>query len=256
MPEPTEPPLRRFTGRVAVVTGAASGIGLAAAHRLAGEGASVVLVDVAPSIEAAAASLAGHGATSRSVRADVSDPVAWADVAAVASEIGGADILVSNAHAVDIKPAWETSPQSWDHQIAVSLSGTFYGVRALDAQLRRRGGSVVVTSSVHAHVGLPGRPAYAAAKGGLLSLVRQLAVDYGAAVRFNAVVPGPIMTPAWDGISPADRSRSAGATTLGRIGEPDEVASAIAFLASAEASYITGTSLVVDGGWLATKDSA
>jgi NAD(P)-dependent dehydrogenase (short-subunit alcohol dehydrogenase family) len=100
-----------------------------------------------------------------------------------------------------------------------------------------------------------GRPAYAAAKGGLSALTRQLAVEYGPLVRVNAVVPGPVLTRAWDPIGADERQRAAMATVLGRLGDPAEVAAAVAFLASTESSYITGIELVVDGGWSIVKDS-
>jgi NAD(P)-dependent dehydrogenase (short-subunit alcohol dehydrogenase family) len=136
------------------------------------------------------------------------------------------------------------------------VTGSFLGFQAVVPDLRVRSGAVVLTSSVHAYKGIPGHPAYAASKGALLSLCGQLAVEYGPEIRVNAVVPGPILTAAWDRVRPEDRERSIAETAARRFGSPEEVAAAIAFLAADEASYITGTSLVVDGGWSVVKASA
>lgn len=114
----------------------------------------------------------------------------------------------------------------------------------------------MLTSSVHAHRGIPGHPAYAASKGALLSLCGQLAVEYGPQVRVNAVLPGPILTAAWDRVPQHERELSVEETAARRFGTPEEVAAAVAFLAADEASYITGSSLLVDGGWSVVKASA
>lgn len=238
-------------GRTALVTGAAAGIGAACARRLAAGGAGVVLMDIADS-SGVRDEIVDLGGRAVSVTADVSSEAGWAAAVAAAEELGSVDVLVSNAFTVEPAPAHELARESWDRQLAVCLTGTFLGVRALHASLR----SVVVVSSVHAMVGLPGRPAYAAAKGGLVSLARQLAVEYGPAMRVNSVLPGPIETAAWTWVSEEDRVASAAQTVLRRFGAPAEVAEAVAFLASDLASYITGASLVVDGGWTAMKDSA
>jgi NAD(P)-dependent dehydrogenase (short-subunit alcohol dehydrogenase family) len=243
-------------GRTAVVTGAASGIGAACARCLAADGYAVVLTDIQPA-DPVAKQIEADGGRALALIADVSDEDAWTEVVRAAQErFGPIGVLVSNAYAVEIAPADATSRASWDRQLAVSLTGAFLGVRACLPGLRATGGSVVIVSSVHANFGLPGRPAYAAAKGALVSLARQLAVEYGPALRVNTVLPGPILTAAWDDLSAADRELSAAATAAGRLGAPEEVAAAVAFLASPQASYITGASLVVDGGWSAMKSSA
>jgi NAD(P)-dependent dehydrogenase (short-subunit alcohol dehydrogenase family) len=242
---------------VAVVTGAASGIGAATAVRLAAEGADVVLADVAAdSGEAVAAGIRDKGGRAAFVAADVADAGDWERIVTAAHTFGPVSVLVSNAFTVDVAPAHELTPASWERQLAVNLTGAFLGFRAVLPDLRAGQGTVVLTSSVHAHKGIPGHPAYAASTGALLSLSGQLAVEYGPGVRVNAVVPGPILTGAWDRVAEADRERSVAETAAGRFGKPEEVAAAIAFLASAEASYITGTSLIVDGGWSVTKASA
>lgn len=244
---------------MAVVTGAAAGIGAATAVRLAREGAHVIVTDIddARGREVATGIVAAGGsATFRHL-----DASAGADWDALSSYVGEAwgrlDVLHSNAgRAIIVKPAHEFTEQEWQSQLAVSLTGAWHGVRALIGLLRSARGCIVLTSSVHALAGLPGHPAYAAAKGALCSLGRQLAVEYGPEVRVNTVLPGPVLTAAWDGIPDEAREASARATLAGRLGDPAEVAAAVAFLASGDASFITGASLVVDGGWSVVRDSA
>ncbi|MBR7832093.1 SDR family oxidoreductase [Actinospica durhamensis] len=243
-------------GGVAVVTGAASGIGAATAERLAADGAAVVLADTSATGEAVARRITDAGGRAAFVRADVAAEADWARVIEAAHAFGPVDVLVSNAFTVDVAAAHETTRDSWDRQLGVNLTGAFLGVRAVLPEMREHGGSVVLVSSVHARFGLPGHPAYAATKGALLALCGQLAVEYAPRVRVNAVLPGPVMTAAWDRVEEADRELSIRSTPAGRFGTAAEVAAAVAFLAGPEASFITGASLVVDGGWSVAKASA
>lgn len=250
---PDPPSGNRFRDRVVVVTGGGAGIGEATALRFAAEGAAVVVVDLlADRAEAVTTAINAAGGSATACPADVGTAQGWAGIATVVREHHGRiDVVHNNAYTVDVRPADEMPEESWDRQLAVDLSAVYHSVRAFMPGLRESKGCMVNTSSVHALMGFPGHAAYAAAKGGMIALSRQLAVDYGPDVRVNAVLPGCVLTHAWDGVDQAGFDANLARTTAGRIGDPAEVAAAVTFLASSDASYITGTSLVVDGGMTA-----
>jgi NAD(P)-dependent dehydrogenase (short-subunit alcohol dehydrogenase family) len=248
---------RDLDGRTAVVTGAARGIGAATAWRLAEKGADLYLVDVSPTVLDLRGELRAAGHRAAASVMDVADEAAWSEAAtACRAELGRPQILVNNAYATEVASLEDTPLSSWEHQLRVTLTGAYLGTRTLLADLTASGrGAIVMVSSVHARFGLPGRAAYASSKAGMTGLARQLAAEYGPAVRVNSVLPGPVLTPHWDGVGETDRAAAASATALGRLGEASEVADAIAYLCSDRASFITGVELPVDGGWSITKDS-
>jgi NAD(P)-dependent dehydrogenase (short-subunit alcohol dehydrogenase family) len=247
----------RFERKTVVITGGASGIGAATARRFAAEGATVIVADIADDAALAlTARIAEGGGLAHYKRTDVAVQADWSALAAFVHDTAGpADVVFSNAFALRRGAATEVGVDDWNAQLAVNLTGLYLAARTFMADLTGQHGALIATSSVHALFGLPGHPAYAASKGAIGALVRQLAVEYGPGVRVNAVLPGPILTAMWDGVDATGLEQAAGATALRRMGTADEVAAAVAFLASGDASYITGVSLLVDGGWSVTKDS-
>ncbi|HLU29460.1 MAG TPA: SDR family oxidoreductase [Glycomyces sp.] len=244
--------MNRFEGSVAIVTGGAKGIGAACTARLAAEGAIVHVADVD---EEAGRSIAETTeGTVHFTPCDVSRLADWEALAANALDAHGrVDVLVSNAFASTNGAPHEISEAEWDRTHDVTLKAAYLGVKVLAEPLREARGSVVAVSSVHAQRTQRGYTAYAAAKGGLSALIRQLAVEYAPHVRCNSVAPGPVYTTHWSQTSEEGIALAGEETLLGRIGRAEEVAAAVAFLASAEASYVTGVELPVDGGWLGLK---
>jgi len=248
--------LSENTRRLAVVTGAASGIGAAIAERMANDGFDLVLADIDEKAgRALATELEGPTTSTEFVGGDVSREETWQQIHGLCDEFGRLDLLCINAGVLLRSAVEDLSTEDWDTQIGVNLAQPFLAARLLMPMLRAANGSMVCISSVHARFGLKGSPAYAATKGGIEALVRQLAVEYGPDVRVNAVAPGAILTPAWDGTSAAEREVAASRVPLQRIGLPGEVASVVSFLAGQDASYVTGASVVVDGGWSVWKEA-
>jgi NAD(P)-dependent dehydrogenase (short-subunit alcohol dehydrogenase family) len=244
----------RFDGKVAVITGGTSGIGLAAAKALVAEGAKVVVTGRDPKgVEAARRELGPAGAALRSDASKLQDLDALA--AEVKARHGGLDVLFVNAGIARFVPAEAVTEELWDETVGTNLKGAFFTVQKL-LPLLRKGGSIVLNTSVVNQKGFPFTSTYSATKAGLRSLARTLAAELvERGIRVNAVSPGPIETPILGkGGMPADQQKEFGARVrdanpMKRFGTPDEVARAALFLASQEASYVTGAELTVDGGF-------
>ncbi len=245
--------------KVAIVTGGASGIGLAAAARLAREGATVVIADIDGGRgEREAAALRGEGRAVSFVRADVSSSEDVQELVATSvARHGEIDILFNNAAYLDYEhygSVTETSEEDWRRCIDVTLTGVFLCSKyAIVSMLRNEGGAIVNTASVGGLVGFGRHAAYCSAKGGVIQLTREMAIDYAQYnIRCNAICPGLIATPMNEAYlaDEGNRARALANPVIKRPGIPEEIANAVLFLVSGEASYITGAALPVDGGWL------
>ncbi|MAS38104.1 MAG: short chain dehydrogenase [Anaerolineaceae bacterium] len=249
----------RLENRVALVTGGGSGIGRATALRLAQEGARVAVADIQADdghetvrqIEAAG----GAGLMIQADLAQVSETERA--VQATVEQFGQLNILVNNAAVMVEKPITETTEADWDRITGVNLKGTFFCAKYAILQFQRQGsgGSIINMASVNSFYAEGGIAAYATTKGGIAQLTRALAIDHSAeGIRVNAICPGWIETPMnanFFAQGPHIREQAGRLHAIGRIGQPEEIANAVLYLASDEASFVTGTLLTVDGGFSA-----
>lgn len=251
----TEPlgSMRRFVGKAVAITGAASGIGAATARRFAAEGAKLALCDLAGDRLAASAEELRLEPDLLFLKAvDVADGAAVeAFVHEAAQALGGLDVLVNNAGIGCFGHVDEITPDAWRRTLAVDLDAVFFGSRAALPHLRKTRGTIVNTASISGLLGDPGLVAYNVAKAGVINLTRNMAVDHADdGIRVNCICPGGVATQLLkahtrDAAIMAEYERL---VPMGRVGMPKEMAGAITFLASADASYITGIALTVDGG--------
>ena len=248
--------MNRFESKVALITGGGRGIGRATALRLAGEGAAIAVLDRDGAVaEEAARALRDGGAKALAFEADITDEAGIEDaLGAVGNHLGPLDVLVNNATRARKGNLEQTDPADWAAEIEGTLTGAFLVTRCILPGMVERGrGAIVNVGSVNGLTYL-GNPAYSAGKAGLLNLTRALAVEYGPrGIRANMVSPGTVRTgsPSWQkrlAKDPQVFDKLARWYPVGRVGEPQDIAAAIAFLASDEAAFVNGANLVVDGG--------
>lgn len=243
----------RMQGKVAFVTGGGSGIGAATAQRLAQEGATVVVCGRRREpLDEVVAGIVAAGGKAEAVVADVSDEAGFtAALEATAQRHGRLDVLVNNAMAYTWGSIEEMSTADWHANFATSVDGTFWGTRTAMRLMKGKGGAIVNVSSICGQLGTPWMAGYSAAKAAVDNFSRAAAAE-GAphGIRVNVVIPAVVETPATAGMLADETSRrnTEKLIPMGRVGQPEELANAILFLASDEASYITGASLPVDGG--------
>lgn len=249
--------LQDFSGKVAIVTGGASGIGEAVAQAIAARGGQVVVADInQDAAEQAATAIGKAGGSAKAFRADVADAASMEAMVQFAIDTyGGLDVAVNNAGiGGPLSPTGEYPVDGWQRVIDINLNGVFYGMRfQIPAMLARGGGAIINVASILGSVGTANSPAYVAAKHGVLGLTKAAALEYATRnIRVNSVGPGYIATPLLtSSLDEATMQAIANMHAVQRLGKSEEVAALIAFLASDAASFITGSYHLVDGGYTA-----
>ena len=243
--------IHTLDGRTALVTGGARGIGAAIVRRLHAEGANVVITDLLNAEGEALA--AGLGQRALFVHHDVADEAGWqAAVAAAVERFGALHVLVNNAGVYQPGAVEDTSTATFEWMVRVNQTGTFLGMKhALEPMKAAGGGSIVNISSIAGMVGFPGACAYVGTKWAVRGMTKTVAVEFARhRIRVNSVHPGFIDTPMLAGNSDEANAAGIAATPLKRVGQPADIAAAVAYLAGDGASFVTGTELVVDGGYV------
>ena len=245
--------MNRLNGKRALITGGTSGIGLETAKQFIAEGARVVVTGTNPAtIEAARAELGPNATVLRSDAADVASQKVLAEQ--LKEIFGEVDAVFINAGVAELRPVEAWDEAAYDRTLSINLKGPYFLIQAL-LPILASPASIVLNTSINAHIGMPTSSVYAASKAGLLSLARTLSGELiGRGIRVNAVSPGPVSTPLYGkfGMSPEDMKKTAehikGLVPAGRFGEPSEIAKAVVFLASDEATFTVGAELIIDGG--------
>ncbi|KPH64089.1 SDR family NAD(P)-dependent oxidoreductase [Novosphingobium sp. ST904] len=246
----------RMTGKVALISGAATGLGAAQATRFCQEGAKVVIGDIdEPLAEETLAEIRAFGGDVRFVRLDATSAESWANaVAATVAAFGSLTTLCNNVGVTPLATIEEQGLEGWNKVIAVNQTSVFLGMQAARAELVKSGnGAVVNVGSLTALRGMPGSLGYSATKGAIGAMTRVAAMEWVKdSVRVNTIIPGPMRTRTQAGITEEQEQLQRARIPMGDLGRPVDVANGALFLASDEASYITGVELVIDGGWAAS----